>query len=72
MAVKTGLQFTATGTFSDTSTQDITLSVSWKSSSIPTATIGGKGNAKTHKTGVCNISATLGAVVGVTSLTVTP
>ena len=69
---RTNVQYTATGMYNDGSMQDLTVSVSWKSSSNPTATVGGKGNAKAHKAGVCDITATLGAVVGTTSLTVTP
>src|SRR5213075_3022020 len=43
--VGTTKQFTATGTYSDTSAQDITSSVLWSSSSAATATINNQGAA---------------------------
>jgi hypothetical protein len=43
MAVGTTKQFTATGTFSDSSTQDISASVVWTSSSPAAATITAQG-----------------------------
>jgi hypothetical protein len=70
MAVGTTKQFTATGTFSDTSTQDLTLSVVWGSSSPVTATINNQGSVGSLATGTTTISATLGAVSGSTTLTV--
>jgi trimeric autotransporter adhesin len=69
------LQYAATGTFSDGSTQDITEQVGWASSTPTNATVssavGSKGLAKALAIGSTNISATLGLVVGSTSLTVT-
>jgi len=70
MAVGTTKQFTATGTFSDSSTQDLTLSVLWGSSSPATATINNLGSVGSLATGTTNISATLGAISGSTTLTV--
>ena len=70
MAVGTTKQFTATGTFSDSSTQDLTLSVLWGSSSPATATINNLGSAGSLATGTTTISATLGAISGSTTLTV--
>lgn len=70
MAVGTTKQFTATGTFSDTSTQDLTQSVLWGSSSPAIATINNLGSANSLATGTTTISATLGAVSGSTTLTV--
>ena len=70
MAVGTTKQFTATGTFSDSSTQDLTLSVLWGSSSPATATINNLGSVGSLATGTTTISATLGAVSGSTTLTV--
>ena len=70
MAVGTTKQFTATGTFSDTSTQDLTPSVLWGSSSPAIATINNLGSAGSLATGTTTISATLGAVSGSTTLTV--
>lgn len=70
MAVGTTKQFTATGTFSDSSTQDLTLSVLWGSSIPATATINNLGSVSSLATGTTTISATLGAVSGSTTLTV--
>ena len=70
MAVGTTKQFTATGTFSDSSTQDLTLSVLWGSSSPATATINNLGSVGSLATGTTTISATLGAISGSTTLTV--
>jgi uncharacterized protein YjdB len=68
-------QFSATGSYADGSTQDLTASVSWKSSvgtvaSVSDAT-GTKGAATALAAGSCAITATLGAVSGSTTLTVT-
>jgi plastocyanin len=65
-------QFTATGTFSDNSTQDVTNQVTWSSATPGVATISTGGLASTLATGTSTISATLGAVTGSTTLTVTP
>ena len=70
MAVGTTKQFTATGTFSDSTTQDITASVLWSSSSAATATINNQGLVTSAATGVTTITATLGSVSGSTGLTV--
>ena len=70
MAVGTTKQFTATGTLSDSSTQDLTLSVLWGSSSPATATINNQGSVGSLAAGTTTISATLGAVSGSTNLTV--
>jgi trimeric autotransporter adhesin len=70
MAVGTTKQFTATGTFSDSSTEDLTLSVLWGSSSPVTATINNLGSVGSLATGTTTISATLGVVGGSTNLTV--
>jgi uncharacterized protein YjdB len=52
-------QFTATGTFSDSSTQDITASVLWSSSTAASATINNKGLASSVAAGTSTISAAL-------------
>jgi uncharacterized protein YjdB len=70
MAVGTTKQFTATGSYSDSSTQDITLSVLWSSSTAATATINNQGTATSVATGTSTITATLGSVSGSTQLTV--
>jgi len=64
-------QFTARGTFSDGTTADITNSVVWSSSNLAVATISATGLATTLSAGTTTISATSGAVVGQTTLTVT-
>jgi hypothetical protein len=66
-------QFKATGTFSDTSTADLTSSVSWTSGSPAVATVNaGSGLATVLTVGSAVITATLGSVSGSTTLTVTP
>ncbi|MGH9493743.1 MAG: Kelch repeat-containing protein [Candidatus Sulfotelmatobacter sp.] len=64
-------QFTATGTYSDGSTQNITTTVSWISATRTVATIGlHTGLATAVATGSSSISANLGTVHGSTTLTV--
>jgi plastocyanin len=69
-------QFTATGTLSDGSTQDLTSQVTWASANTAVATIsnaaGMNGLATTVATGTSTISATFHRVTGTTVLTVTP
>jgi hypothetical protein len=64
-------QFTATGTFSDGSTQDLTNSATWSSSNTPIATISSQGLATTVAQGTTTITAASGSVTGTTTLTVT-
>jgi hypothetical protein len=64
-------QFTATGTYSDSSTQNLTASVTWASATTTTATISTGGLAAAVGVGTSTIKATLGAVQGSTVLTVT-
>ncbi len=63
-------QFTATGTYSDESTENITSSVTWSSSQTGTATITSGGLATAGAAGSTTITATLGAISGNTTLTV--
>ncbi|MGP8154053.1 MAG: DUF3443 family protein [Smithella sp.] len=68
-------QFTATATFSDSSTQDITTSVTWSSSDTTVAafrsTAGSNGLATSFAAGATKVSASLGSVVSPsTTLTV--
>jgi trimeric autotransporter adhesin len=71
-------QFTATGVFSDSTTQDLTDAVLWSSSQTTTATIGNaagtQGLATSATTGTTTIAATEPGtgIVGSTSLLVTP
>lgn len=68
-------QFTATGTYTDNTTQDLTATVVWSSSNLPIATIsnagGSNGLATTHSLGATTITAASGAISGSTVLTVT-
>jgi trimeric autotransporter adhesin len=67
--------FTAAGTFSDGSTQDLTISVHWSSSAPNVATVsdtpGNNGAATSLSSGSTVINATLGTVIGSGDLTVT-
>ena len=63
-------QFAATGTFSDNSTQDVTQSVLWSSSTPSVATITNLGLVTSLSTGTTTITAMLGAVNNSTALTV--
>jgi hypothetical protein len=65
-------QFTATGTFADGMTADLTQSVTWQSSEPSVAGITTGGLATALTTGTSTISAVSGAVSGSTTLTVTP
>ncbi|HEY1906729.1 MAG TPA: Ig-like domain-containing protein [Myxococcaceae bacterium] len=69
------LAFTATGVFTDHTTQDLTTQVTWASSSTAAATIsnaaGSQGLASTVAAGTTTISATKGSATGSTLLTVT-
>jgi trimeric autotransporter adhesin len=68
-------QFSATGTYSDSSTQDVTTAVTWTSSAASVATIsnatGANGLATPVAAGQTQITAALGGVSGSTTLTVT-
>jgi hypothetical protein len=77
IVVNTPLQFTATGRFSDSSTQDLTASVTWSSSNPAVATIsnqaGIKGLATGLTTGTVTIQATFSGITSnAATLTVTP
>lgn len=63
-------QFTATGTFSDGSTQDLTSSVTWSSSAANFATITSSGMVTTVAAGSTTITATMGSKSGSTGLVV--
>jgi trimeric autotransporter adhesin len=64
-------QFTATGTYSDGSTQNLTSSVAWTSTNTAVATISTGGLATGVATGSTTIQATSGSITGSTGLTVT-
>lgn len=75
IAANTDVQFFATGTYSDNSTQNLTSQVTWASSNTSFATISStaptKGLAAGVSAGTTTISASLGSVTGSTQLTVT-
>ena len=64
-------QFTATGTYSDGSHQDLTNSATWTSSILSVATINTTGLATGIAAGSTTIQAAVGLINGSTSLTVT-
>jgi hypothetical protein len=65
-------QFTATGTYTDASTQDLTASVTWSSTATGVATISATGLATGVSQGQTTVVATSGSVNGQVTLTVTP
>ena len=74
VAVNGTVQFTATGTFSDNSTKNITTQSAWTSSSTAVATIGaatGLATGVSPSDGSITITATDGNVTGTSQLTVT-
>ncbi len=66
------LQFSANGTYSDSTTENLTSAVTWSSSNITVATVNGTGLATGCAAGSANITATLSGVSGNTTLTVLP
>jgi 6-phosphogluconolactonase (cycloisomerase 2 family) len=72
IANSTSLQLSATGTFSDGSTQNLTASVSWTSSSNAIATVSSSGVLTGSGVGSATITATQAGVSGATTVTVTP
>jgi trimeric autotransporter adhesin len=75
IAKSTTRQLTATGTYSDTSTQDLTTQVTWAPTGGAIATVsnaaGSQGRADALSPGTVTVTATLGTIVGTTQLTVT-
>lgn len=65
-------QFTATGTYSDSTTKDITTSVTWGSSNTGNATISTSGLATAQANGTATVTATSGDIYGTTTLTIVP
>ncbi len=65
-------QFSATGTYSDGTSRDISTSVAWSSASAGVASIGVAGRASSVAQGASTITAALGNVKGTTTLTITP
>jgi len=65
-------QLTASGQFSDGTTQDLTQSVAWVSLGSAIASVGPTGDAIGNAVGTATISASFGSVTGTANLTVTP
>jgi hypothetical protein len=71
LALGTTQPFTATGTFTDGSMQNLTGTATWSSDTLSTATINNAGLASSVGIGTATITATSGSVSSVTVLTVT-
>jgi uncharacterized protein YjdB len=69
--INTTQQLTATGSYSDGSSRDLTNLVTWSSSTIASATVDATGLVSGVAAGSATITATLGSVSKVTSVTVT-
>jgi trimeric autotransporter adhesin len=63
-------QLTATASFTDGSTQDITNAVAWTSSSPSVATVSGNGLLSAHALGTASIKASSGSISGVDAVAV--
>lgn len=70
LAVGASQSFTATGNYSDGSTQNIAASVTWTSSSTAVATISSAGVATAVGAGTATMTATEGGLTGTAGLTV--
>jgi uncharacterized protein YjdB len=70
MGTGTTAQFTATGHYSDASTQDLTALAAWTSSDATVASVDSAGVVSARKAGTATITAALGSVNGSTTLTV--
>ena len=57
-------QLTATGSFSDGSTQNLTNSLTWSSSNSHVATVSSTGNVVTANTGIATVTAASGLITG--------
>ena len=68
IAIGASQQFTATGTYSDASTQDLTSTVIWRSSNNMVATISNAAGSKGLAVGVRNGVATISAVDNATTV----
>jgi hypothetical protein len=64
-------QYSATGNYSDGSTQNLTSSATWTSSNTTVATVSAAGLATTLTEGAATIAASLQSITGSTSLTAT-
>src|SRR5215475_3447867 len=71
VAINKTLQMTATGTYDDGSTKNITGSVTWSSSKTSIATVSDSGVVAGIAAGTASITATSGSVSGSTNVTIT-
>ena len=71
LAVGTTLQLKATGKYTDGSTQDLTKISEWTSSNNGVVTVNASGLATAVSVGVATVQASVGAIVGSTTVTVT-
>src|SRR5208337_3651019 len=71
IALGTGVQLTATGTYTDGSTKNLTNSATWNSSNTNAASVSSAGMVTSNAQGSATISATYAGVSGSASLTVT-
>ena len=65
-------QLTATGKYSDGSTQDLTSAVTWTTSPAGLATVGADGVLSAQASGAVSITASMSAVSGSASVTIAP
>ena len=72
VAPGSAVMFTATATYSDGSTGDVTTQAAWSSSSTAVATVDGTGHASALAAGTTTIAAALGSAASSTTLTVQP
>jgi hypothetical protein len=72
VGVGSNKQYTATGTFSDGSTSNLTSSVSWSSSNSSIATINASGLATSTGSGAATLTATAGTVSGSATMSGVP
>jgi trimeric autotransporter adhesin len=70
--VNQAVQMTATGSYSDNTTKDLTVSVSWSSSSASIATISASGILTAKSSGTVTTTATMNSVSGSSQVTITP
>jgi uncharacterized protein YjdB len=70
IAIGSTQQFKATGTYSDSSTKDITSSVTWSSDNTAAATVSSSGLATGVAAGSANVIATSGSIHGQAAVTV--
>lgn len=68
ISVGANQQFAATGTYSDSSTQDLTSQVTWSATPLTIATINASGLAQALLVGQATVTATLGTVLSSTPL----